>query len=51
MERAEALEQLRILWHGYRIVVAVTRGVPAPGVDTLEDLERVRLLYAEQGRR
>ena len=51
IERFEALEQLRALWHGYRIVVAVTRGVPAPGVDTLEDLERVRLLYAEQGRR
>ena len=46
IERFEALEQLRVLWHGYRIVVSVTRGAPAPGVDTLEDLQRVRALYA-----
>jgi 3-deoxy-manno-octulosonate cytidylyltransferase (CMP-KDO synthetase) len=46
IERFEALEQLRALWHGYRIVVSVTRGAPAPGVDTLDDLERVRALYA-----
>jgi len=32
IERFEALEQLRALWHGYRIVVAITRGTPAPGV-------------------
>jgi 3-deoxy-manno-octulosonate cytidylyltransferase (CMP-KDO synthetase) len=46
IERFEALEQLRALWHGYRIVVAVTEGTPAPGVDTPEDLARVRALYA-----
>ena len=46
VERFEALEQLRALWHGYRIVVAVTTGTPAPGVDTPEDLERVRAIYA-----
>jgi len=46
LERFEALEQLRALWHGYRIVVAVTAGTPAPGVDTAADLERVRALYA-----
>jgi 3-deoxy-manno-octulosonate cytidylyltransferase (CMP-KDO synthetase) len=46
IERFEALEQLRVLWHGYRIVVTVTGGTPAPGVDTMEDLERVRVLYA-----
>ncbi|MGH8799621.1 MAG: 3-deoxy-manno-octulosonate cytidylyltransferase [Casimicrobiaceae bacterium] len=45
-ERFEALEQLRALWHGYRIVVTVARGAPAPGVDSQEDLERVRLLYS-----
>jgi 3-deoxy-manno-octulosonate cytidylyltransferase (CMP-KDO synthetase) len=45
IERFEALEQLRALWHGYRIVVAVTRGTPAPGVDTPEDLARVRALF------
>jgi 3-deoxy-manno-octulosonate cytidylyltransferase (CMP-KDO synthetase) len=46
IERFEALEQLRALWHGYRIAVRVTKGTPAPGVDTQEDLDRVRALYA-----
>ena len=46
IERFEALEQLRALWHGFRIVVEVTAGTPAPGVDTQEDLERVRTLFA-----
>ena len=46
IERFEALEQLRALWHGYRIAVKITAGTPAPGVDTQEDLERVRLIYA-----
>jgi 3-deoxy-manno-octulosonate cytidylyltransferase (CMP-KDO synthetase) len=46
IERFEALEQLRALWHGYRIVVQVTEGSPAPGVDTAEDLERVQALFA-----
>ena len=46
VERFEALEQLRALWHGHRIVVTVTDGTPAPGVDTPEDLLRVRALYA-----
>lgn len=46
IERFEALEQLRALWHGERIVVEVTTGTPAPGVDTLEDLARVRALHA-----
>jgi 3-deoxy-manno-octulosonate cytidylyltransferase (CMP-KDO synthetase) len=46
LERFEALEQLRALWHGYRIVVEVTGGTPAPGVDTPTDLARVRALHA-----
>ena len=46
IERFEALEQLRALWHGHRIVVEITTGTPAPGVDTPEDLDRVRALYA-----
>lgn len=46
IERFEALEQLRALWHGFRIVVEVTHGTPAPGIDTPEDLARVRTLYA-----
>ena len=47
LERTEALEQLRVLWHGERIAVHVTARAPGPGVDTLEDLQRVRMLYAE----
>lgn len=46
LERYEALEQLRALWHGYRIAVEITTGTPAPGIDTEEDLARVRVLYA-----
>jgi 3-deoxy-manno-octulosonate cytidylyltransferase (CMP-KDO synthetase) len=42
VEQIEALEQLRVLWHGYPIAVHVTSAAPAPGVDTPEDLERVR---------
>ncbi len=41
-EALEALEQLRALWHGHRIAVHVTPHAPGPGVDTREDLERVR---------
>jgi len=44
IERYEALEQLRALWHGERIAVEVTSSTPAPGVDTPEDLERVRAM-------
>lgn len=42
IERFEALEQLRALWHGYRISVAITGNASPPGVDTADDLERVR---------
>lgn len=40
-ERAEALEQLRALWHGIRVHVAETTEAPPPGVDTEADLARV----------
>ena len=43
-EAVEALEQLRALWHGYRIAVHLASTAPGPGVDTPEDLERVRSL-------
>jgi 3-deoxy-manno-octulosonate cytidylyltransferase (CMP-KDO synthetase) len=46
LERHEMLEQLRVLWHGHRISLGVTPLAPAPGVDTPEDLERVRALFA-----
>jgi len=45
LERIESLEQLRVLWHGERIAVHVTDERPGPGVDTPEDLERVRRLW------
>jgi 3-deoxy-manno-octulosonate cytidylyltransferase (CMP-KDO synthetase) len=44
IEQFEALEQLRALWHGHRISVAVTGAAPHAGVDTVEDLERARVL-------
>ena len=43
-ERLESLEQLRALWHGERIAVHLTALAPGPGVDTPQDLERVRAL-------
>jgi len=46
LERYEMLEQLRVLWHGHRISLGITPTAPAPGVDTPEDLERVRSLFA-----
>ncbi len=45
LERYEMLEQLRVLWHGYRISLGITPVAPAPGVDTPEDLARVRGLF------
>jgi len=46
MEQFEALEQLRALAHGYRISVVVVPSAIAPGVDTPQDLARVRRLFA-----
>ncbi|MGX4641776.1 3-deoxy-manno-octulosonate cytidylyltransferase [Massilia sp. SYSU DXS3249] len=46
LEQVEALEQLRVLWHGYPIAVHITDGAPPAGVDTPEDLARVQLHYA-----
>ena len=45
LERFEMLEQLRVLWHGYRISLGMVPVAPAPGVDTPEDLARVRALF------
>lgn len=49
IEEAESLEQLRAMWHGYKIQVHVTNSAPPPGVDTAEDLERVREIYKTIG--
>ncbi len=46
IEVTESLEQLRAMWHGHRIAVHVTAHSPGPGVDTPEDLARVRALFA-----
>lgn len=48
-EAVEALEQLRALWHGHRIAVHIAAAAPGPGVDTPEDLEKVRAILALQG--
>jgi 3-deoxy-manno-octulosonate cytidylyltransferase (CMP-KDO synthetase) len=46
VEGTEALEQLRALWHGHRIAVHVSHVAPGPGIDTPEDLARVRAVFA-----
>ncbi|CAN1513302.1 KdsB CMP-2-keto-3-deoxyoctulosonic acid synthetase [Burkholderiaceae bacterium] len=46
LEAMESLEQLRVLWHGHKIAVHVSPETPGPGVDTPEDLERVRRHFA-----
>ena len=46
-EQAEALEQLRVLWHGYRIAVHISQKPSVAGVDTQADLDRVRALLIQ----
>ena len=46
LEQIESLEQLRVLWHGERIAVHLSAAAAATGVDTQEDLERVRRIIA-----
>ncbi len=41
LERAESLEQLRVLWNGYRIAVQVASEAPGQGIDTPADLQRI----------
>jgi 3-deoxy-manno-octulosonate cytidylyltransferase (CMP-KDO synthetase) len=48
LESIEMLEQLRVLWHGHRISLGVVADAPAPGVDTADDLDRVRALYVQR---
>jgi 3-deoxy-manno-octulosonate cytidylyltransferase (CMP-KDO synthetase) len=45
IEKFEALEQLRVLAHGFKISVALTDAAPQPGIDTEQDLVRVRKLF------
>ena len=46
LEQIESLEQLRALWHGFRIAVHIAEHAPPAGVDTLADLERIRALWS-----
>ncbi|ODY23288.1 3-deoxy-manno-octulosonate cytidylyltransferase [Vibrio parahaemolyticus] len=48
LEQIECLEQLRVLWYGEKIHVAVAKEAPAAGVDTPEDLEVVRAIVAKK---
>ncbi|CAH0533758.1 3-deoxy-manno-octulosonate cytidylyltransferase [Vibrio stylophorae] len=49
LEQLECLEQLRVLWYGEKIHVDVVEQAPPAGVDTLEDLERVRAYLQSYG--
>jgi len=49
LEAVESLEQLRILWMGERILVMSVDNAPEAGVDTEEDLHRVRARFTEAG--
>jgi 3-deoxy-manno-octulosonate cytidylyltransferase len=48
LEHIEKLEQLRVLWNGEKIHVELAKEVPAVGVDTAEDLEKVRSILAKK---
>lgn len=50
LERFEALEQLRALWHGFRISVVISDHLPIPGVDTPEDAVRMQAWFSQPGR-
>lgn len=47
LETVESLEQLRVLWHGERIAVHLSDNAPGAGVDTPEDLARVRAMFSD----
>jgi 3-deoxy-manno-octulosonate cytidylyltransferase (CMP-KDO synthetase) len=45
LEKVESLEQLRVLYHGFKIAISVTENAPASGVDTQTDLDYVRTVF------
>ena len=48
LEKIESLEQLRVLYHGYKIGVVITKNAPASGVDTQDDLDYVRSVFNQK---
>lgn len=46
IEKVESLEQLRVLWHDYRIAMDIALEAPGPGIDTEADLHKVESLFA-----
>jgi len=47
LEMIESLEQLRAMWYGHRIAVHISEHAPGPGIDTPQDLERVRRVFTQ----
>lgn len=47
LEQLESLEQLRALWYGEKIHVDLALSAPEVGVDTADDLARVRAILAQ----
>ncbi|WP_225639316.1 3-deoxy-manno-octulosonate cytidylyltransferase [Candidatus Profftia sp. (ex Adelges kitamiensis)] len=46
IEQIEMLEQLRVLWYGGRIHIDITKNIPNCSINTIEDLEQVRHIFA-----
>jgi len=44
LESIESLEQLRVLWHGDKIIVGEASKIPGPGIDTQEELNKAENL-------
>ena len=47
-ELVESLEQLRVLWYGYRIAISISKQSSQMGVDTHADLDRVRTIFSDK---
>ncbi len=47
LEKIESLEQLRVLYHGYKIGVSISQHAPASGIDTQADLDYVRSIWKD----
>ena len=48
IEQVESLEQLRVLWHGYKIHVGIVDKMPGPGVDSKEDFLKVQQILSNK---